>query len=238
MDKKCSKCQITKTYSEFHKQKTRKDGFRSHCKLCVKEESLNYYTDNKNNILKNKKQYYIENDENIKTKRKIYVSLNTEKTKNSTYKSYHKNKDKYKPIQKKYRDNNKNKIRETQNKIAKSKYSSDPTYKLKSRVKNMIYYGLKSVSSIKNNRTHEILGCTYEELKKHLESKFLDWMNWSNHGKYNGQLNYGWDIDHKVPISSAKTEADIIRLSHYSNLQPLCGKVNRDIKRDNLTILK
>lgn len=40
------------------------------------------------------------------------------------------------------------------------------------------------------------------------------------------------NIDHIIPLSSAKTEEDIIKLSHYSNLQPLCSKVNRDIKKD------
>ena len=59
-------------------------------------------------------------------------------------------------------------------------------------------------------------------------------MNWNNKGLYNGELNYGWDIDHIVPISSAITEEDIIRLNHYMNLQPLCSKINRDIKRDTI----
>ena len=59
-------------------------------------------------------------------------------------------------------------------------------------------------------------------------------MTWENRGLYNGELNYGWDIDHIIPISSGNTEEEIIKLNHYSNLQPLCSKINRDIKRDRL----
>ena len=44
---------------------------------------------------------------------------------------------------------------------------------------------------------------------------------WENYGLYNGELNYGWDIDHIIPISTAKTEEEIIKLNHYTNLQPL-----------------
>lgn len=58
-------------------------------------------------------------------------------------------------------------------------------------------------------------------------------MSWENQGKYNGELNFGWDIDHIIPISSAKSEEDILNLNHYTNLQPLCSKVNRDIKKNN-----
>jgi len=60
-------------------------------------------------------------------------------------------------------------------------------------------------------------------------------MNWDNKGLYNGNFEYGWDVDHIIPLSSAKTEEEIIRLNHYSNLQPLCSKINRDIKKDYLT---
>ena len=57
-------------------------------------------------------------------------------------------------------------------------------------------------------------------------------MNWENKGLYNGDLNYGWDIDHIIPISSAFTEVEILKLNHYTNLQPLCSKINRDIKKN------
>jgi hypothetical protein len=68
---------------------------------------------------------------------------------------------------------------------------------------------------------------------EYIESKFEDWMNWDNRGKFNGELNYGWDLDHIVPISSAVTEEDIIKLNHYTNFQPLCSYINRVIKKNN-----
>lgn len=234
MDKKCSKCCEIKTYSEFHKQKGRKDGYRSHCKSCVKNKSENYYEDKKGKILLGKKDYYTKNHVLIKEKRKEYVVNNFEKAKTTTHNSYHKNKTKYRGVQKNYRVNNKEKIRIIQNKIAKNKYLSDPTYKLKCRIKNALYYALKNTLSVKKNRTHEILGCSYKDLKQHLETKFEPWMNWENHGKYNGSEGYGWDIDHIIPISSAKTEEDVIRLSHYTNLQPLCSYINRFVKKNNI----
>jgi HNH endonuclease len=59
-------------------------------------------------------------------------------------------------------------------------------------------------------------------------------MNWENRGLYNGDFNYGWDIDHIIPISSAKTEEEIYKLNHFTNLQPLCSKYNRDLKSNNI----
>ena len=59
-------------------------------------------------------------------------------------------------------------------------------------------------------------------------------MTWENYGKYNGELNYGWDIDHIIPVSSAKNKEEILKINHYTNLQPLCSKINRDIKKDKI----
>lgn len=59
-------------------------------------------------------------------------------------------------------------------------------------------------------------------------------MDWDNKGFYDGELNHGWDIDHIIPLDSAKNEEEIIKLNHYNNLQPLCSKINRDLKKNNV----
>lgn len=76
-----------------------------------------------------------------------------------------------------------------------------------------------------------ILGCSFQEFKAHLESQFEPWMNWDNKGLYNGQPNFGWDIDHVIPSNTAKNEFDVIKLNHYTNLKPLCSYYNRHIKK-------
>lgn len=79
-----------------------------------------------------------------------------------------------------------------------------------------------------------MIGCSFDELKIHLENKFEHWMTWENYGKYTGKLNDGWDIDHIIPLSSAKTEKELTKLFHHTNLQPLCSYTNRNIKKNKL----
>lgn len=128
---------------------------------------------------------------------------------------------------------NKERVRKYDN----EKYKTDPKHKLKKLIKVYIKYGINCIlkEEIPKTKTKEqILGCSFEEFKQHLESQFQPWMNWDNHGKYNGEYNFGWDIDHITPISSAKNIEDIVKLNHFSNLQPLCSKINRDVKRNLL----
>jgi 5-methylcytosine-specific restriction endonuclease McrA len=99
-------------------------------------------------------------------------------------------------------------------------------------MRNSIRLYLERNGFIKKSKTEIILGCSFDEFKYHLESKFETWMNWSNHGKFNGEYNHGWDIDHIVPLSSTINIDEVLKLNHYTNLQPLCSKINRDIKKD------
>ena len=95
----------------------------------------------------------------------------------------------------------------------------------------------KSIGNLIKNKsqsTQEIIGCSFEEFKSYLESKFEDWMNWENYGLFNGEYVFGWDIDHIIPLSSADGEEDVISLCHFTNLQPLCSRVNRYEKKDKI----
>mgnify|MGYP003672055855 FL=1 len=56
-------------------------------------------------------------------------------------------------------------------------------------------------------------------LKLHIESQFKSEMSWDNYGK--------WEIDHKQPLASAKTPEEVLKLNHYTNLQPMWALENR-----------
>ena len=175
-------------------------------------------------------EYYLKNKEKIKNKTKNWKLNNPERKKELN--KIHSNKTETKETKKKWREINKDKLRTYFKNYIKNK-RKDPIFKLKSNLRKSIAKSFRTINMRKNSRTHIIVGCSFEELKQHLEKQFLPWMNWDNHGLYNGILNYGWDIDHITPLSSAKTEEDVIKLNHYSNLQPLCSYTNRHIKKDN-----
>ena len=125
---------------------------------------------------------------------------------------------KEKERQKKYFLNNKVKINEQHKKYTQRKRKSDILFKLSDNIKSRLRQFLKSKNISKNNKTFEIVGCTSSYLKQYLESKFIINMCWENYGE--------WHIDHIIPLSSAKTEEEIYKLCHYTNLQPLWAKDN------------
>jgi len=181
------------------------------------------------------KNYYL----NHKDKFKKYRDDNKEKIQKTTKKWDSENKIHKSQYQKEWYLKNKERIRKVQNLYESKRFNDDTLFKLKKIIGAHIRKTLKNNGCDKKSKTHHILGCSFEEFKSYLESKFESWMNWNNYGKYNGELNHGWDIDHIIPTSSAETEVDILRLNHYTNLQPLCSKINRDIKKgkhQNFTI--
>jgi hypothetical protein len=101
----------------------------------------------------------------------------------------------------------------------KRRYEEDILYRLRICLSARIRLGIKKAGFIKKNESETILGCTIEEVRKHIESKFTEGMSWSNHGR--------WEIDHIYPISLATSETELIELFHYTNLQPLWKKDNR-----------
>ena len=50
-------------------------------------------------------------------------------------------------------------------------------------------------------------------------------MTWENRSE--------WEIDHIIPLASATTEEDVIRLNHYTNLRPL-WTIDNQSKRDKM----
>jgi hypothetical protein len=135
-----------------------------------------------------------------------------------------KNKEKVFESKRRYRAKNAEKIR-----LRKQKYSAENREKIAKwiadrRAKNPIVRMANSMRrSIRRYldagqkgemSSFEIIGCSKDDLRKHLESKFRDGMTWQNYGSY-------WHIDHIVPLISAKSPEEVKRLCHWANLQPL-----------------
>jgi len=117
----------------------------------------------------------------------------------------------------KYEKENKEIIRERKRIRHNFRRKTDINFKLKSYLRTRIYCAIKKNQKV--GSAIRDLGCTGEELKQYLESKFKERMSWNNWGNKEGQ----WSIDHIVPLSSfdLTVREQFLKACHYTNLQPL-----------------
>ncbi len=151
-----------------------------------------------------------------------YVKNNPEKVAEYRRKYYEENQEYILEQKKDYRKRNRPAIREYHRVYMKGyverKLKTDKLYKVKYVTRKLIGYSFWAGGYTKKSRTFELLGITYEEFCSYMESKFEKGMSWDNHGE--------WHIDHIIPLVTAKCEEDVIKLNHYTNLQPLWAKDN------------
>jgi hypothetical protein len=216
MSKLCNNCGETKPLNEYYKHKTNKDGHEGKCKNCARLANAQYYKNNKERILVNSKDYAIVNSDKIKDYKKHYASNNRDKILNYQRQYSIDNKEELTEKRKQYYQDHKPQRRLYDNK----KYKEDIFHRLRCNMTSMLTTAFNNKGFKKGGRTEEIFGCDYKTLYKHLEDQFVDGMNWGNKGYY------GWHTDHKIPLATAVTEEDVVRLCHYSNLQPLWAKDN------------
>ena len=244
--KVCKKCGVEKLLCEFVKDKNKKDGVRNVCKICnnitvkeyvnkyaknnpkkIKNTQLKYREKNREKEVERSREYREKNLEKIKESQKLYYWCNREKRLENREKWFEQNREKAAETQKKWFEQNREKINNVKRQNHHKKYQTDVLYKLKVNVRNRVKMFLKSKNfDLDVNRTYDIVGCSPEDLKDYLSSKFIEGMSWENYGK--------WHIDHIIPISSSKTKDDVYRLSHYTNLQPLWKEDN--LKKGNKII--
>lgn len=131
-------------------------------------------------------------------------------------------------IQRLYRKNNASKIRVKKSLYArtspvakaqrarykKRRLERDPVFVLKERARKTIADSFLRRGYKKDSKSQEIIGCDWPTFTKHL---FKTWE------KRYGAVYAGEDyhIDHIIPLSEAKTEDEVIKLCHYTNLQLL-----------------
>ena len=209
--KQCSKCLIDKPFEEFYKNKRSKDGHRSNCIQC----GVEYKKSNSDKIKEQIKQYNKKRSE----EKKIWSKSNIEKVNESRKKWNQNNKEirqEYLKIyNREYYEKNKEKRLEYSKEKQKFYRETKPLYKLKSNLRRRINRFIKN----KTNSTEDILGINFEDFSKYFESKFTEGMSWE-------LIGVNIHIDHIIPLSSAKTEEELYKLCHYTNLQPLWAEDN------------
>jgi hypothetical protein len=115
----------------------------------------------------------------------------------------------------KWQKANPDKVRRYKRRNHRRRYNSDPSFRFASVTRKRIRNALKGTS--KSASTIELLGCTAEHARFHIESQFTEGMTWDN-----------IHIDHIQPCASFDLEdpSEQRKCFHYSNLQPLFASDN------------
>lgn len=106
---------------------------------------------------------------------------------------------------------------------------ADPVHRIGQALRCSVYGGVvRYRRGIKSGRTQELLGCSFEQLAKHLESLWQPGMSWENYGAYRIGGSMTWHIDHIRPLASFDlTDPEQQKQCfHYTNLQPLWADEN------------
>ena len=77
--KVCNTCRTIKYVTEFYKDKSKKDNYRTQCKTCNDNRRKKYLEENKDQISNAQKQYYNQNKDTIAKYRKEYCNENKDK---------------------------------------------------------------------------------------------------------------------------------------------------------------
>ncbi len=119
---------------------------------------------------------------------------------------------------KEFRKNNKKEITEYNKIYARKRRQYDAVFKLKTNSTIRIIRAFKNKKYKKENSIVNLIGCDFNYLYTYLQLKFTKGMNWDNQGN--------WHVDHIIPLQSSNTKQELIKLCHYTNLQPLWGVDN------------
>ena len=246
----CKVCQKLKRNNSYKKNKEietkRNKIWYENNKEKIKEYRKEYYIIIKENNINNKKQRWF--DKYLQNKTEIDKYFNKIEITKDNVEQYVRKYNRYKTnlksreytknwskvnldYRKIYYNENKEKMIKQIATNNKKRLKTDAVYKFKCNVRSLVKGSFKRGTNQfrKDAKTEFILGCTIEEFRLYIEKRFTDGMTFENHGLK------GWHLDHIIPLSTANTEEEIIKLNHYTNFQPLWAEDN--LKKGNKIII-
>ena len=191
-------------------------------KEIMNAKSRQYGQENKEKISEKGKEYRQREDveERMKIYRKEYYQKNADEIKEKTRIWSKENRDRKNEYNRTYNNENPDKPSQWQKK-SRRKAAKRPSWRINCRMSSAIR---QSLNGNKDGHGWEsLVGYTVDDLKKHLEKRFIDGMTWENIGD--------WHIDHEIPQSvfnfKSHSDLDFKKCWALSNLQPMWAKDNR-----------
>jgi hypothetical protein len=169
-------------------------------------------------IKRRRRAAYMKDPAKIKAVTKAWAKANPDKARGYQTKWRQENPEKTAETYRRWKERNLERYRKYQREYSVSRRKRDPLFVLAGRARSRASKAIRLAGFSKKTTTDEILGCSWAQLKEHIEAQFSPGMSWSN--------RHLWHIDHIIPIASAATEDDLIAVCHYTNLQPLWAAEN------------
>ena len=197
---KCRQCLILK-HREYNK--------RNRQLIIQKQRLYNARPEVKAHKSEYKKKYRAEHLENIKIKDAEYRQREGYKERKHQY--YLDNREFFIAKTKKNYQENRKEYTDKQ----REKRQTDEVFRLKNNVRKAIRFALKFNDIEKCKRTEEVTKLRIDNLKAYLLKTFKDRYGY----EWNGEEKV--DVDHIIPLQTAKTTDKVLELCHYTNLQLL-----------------
>lgn len=185
------------------------------CPICKKDTLLKWRLKNKEYIKEYKKKY---NDKNKDSNRE-YRQKNSQKYRQYRVEYERINSERISLRKKKYFQDNKDRIMKRNNEYMRNRKKKDALFKFKVRMRKTLHNSLCRNNYTKKIKTEIVLGCDLKTAQQYLINTAI-----KNYGSYNTETTY--HIDHIIPLASATTEDEVIKLCHISNLQYLTAEDN------------
>ena len=166
------------------------------------------------------KERLARHSEKYKEARKSYREKNRDRIREYCHRVYTSDPEKFYLRSKSWKSRNKERANKRDRLYTRKRRKEDFVFRFSQNLRRRISKAVRG--ELKSRHTIELIGCSIDQIRLHLEKQFKPGMNWENYGKY------GWHVDHIRPCSSfnlVDPKQQMICFN-WTNLQPLWATEN------------